>query len=428
MPRNTLLSLLAWSFLAVACGSGEAPSPLPPKSNPQEEPETPTPKPEEDQPTRPLTGYEGYMLLFEAGLSSIIVNIPDGVSELPSLRLMDRDGKLLDRDIYQELIKEVPALAVCCEMDLSASSKYFALMTKYDFTEGKYGPHTSRLTILRRSDLSLVKSIPIILPSKEFNEWVTGSCTTNAGDTYFAINSRRYRYLNRVDSEEMIPLQGLSSNYLRSAFSYEDKAYFVLRDDPNIYLFSNGSEKAQSIPIASKGGIRADNAAGDYRVLTDNDGRNFLFSLKESKVVATFWTSPSIGRGSYYDRKEGYLYFTTDTGSDAKMRSLYRIPLKLDNSSEQSPKAELYFRIGSRTEYDSRQGYFLTVGADPYTRKLYLSWLDQGRTGPAVENRTKMYQLPMLGKEEALPVKSLALYHLHRTYNISSIYHYRQLP
>lgn len=190
----------------------------------------------------------------------------------------------------------------------------------------------------------------------------------------------------------------------------------------------NGSEKAKSIPIASKGGIRADNAAGDYRVLTDNDGRNFLFSLKESKVVATFWTSPSIGRGSYYNTKEGYLYFTTATGSDAKMRSLYRIPLKLDNFSEQFPEAELYFRIGSRTEYDSRQGYFLTIGADPYTRKLYLSWLDQGRTGPAVENRTKMYQLPMLGKEETLPVKSLALYHLHHTYNISSIYHYRQLP
>ena len=431
MYRYLSLSMMG-IFLFCSCGRGgdspivsnpnnkttETPSTKP--SNPQ----TPAkPKePKKPKPNRPLTGYEGYMMFSDAGYTQVPVNIPIGVQSLPHLWLVDREGNWLGRDIYKELIDKDPELEGCCESSLSVSSRYLALVLKYDFGhEG--GRHASRAVLINRQTMELESSVRILQPESWSNEWVKKAFTLSDGSAYLAFTNKHYYRLD-PKTKKLSPLSGVPQyRFVKYAYAYEDRGIFTMQDDANVYMFKVGSSTAEKIGIkyahASVEGIANND---DYCLLKDKDGRYFLFSLSESRVLATFRTDVSIGRSFYYDEETQGLYFAGIGPSDAHQRSIYRIKIE-ESDKEQYYKGNLYYRISGRTEADSRQGYFLSVSYSTSTNKIYVSWLDQGRSGPAVENRTKMVVLPLAPMNGALPVKSEKTFEVRGTYNINSTFY-----
>lgn len=412
-----ITSLMFGVFLLCSCSRGED-SPIKPEPP---KPVIPQPRP---KPQRPLSGYEGYMIIADGGLSHIPINIPSGVLTRPRLWLMDREGNIKD-DVYKHLIEQDPDLDLVCETQLVASSRYISLLARYDFL-AKGHQHRSRLILIDRKTLKLTSSLQIAQPESWSNEWVRKSFVLSDGTAYLAFTQKHFYRLD-AKSGLYTKLEGLPPRFVTSAAAYEDKGFFTLEDDTHLYLFRAGHTKAERLSLQAHGGITVVASVGQYCLLQDHDSRYFLFSLIEGKALATFRLSAPAGRSIYYDAEQGHLYYTGIGNSDAQKRSLYRVSLAQGVEQEQNLHSVLYYRIAGRTEVDSRQGYFLSLGYNPTTDKLYLSWLDQGRTGPAVENRTKLVALPLEKSAEKLPVTQTRTYELRQTYDVNNILYLSQV-
>ena len=201
MYRYLSLSMMG-IFLFCSCGRG-GDSPIVSNPNnkttetPPTKPQTPAkPKePKKPKPNRPLAGYEGYMMFSDAGYTQVPVNIPIGVQSLPHLWLVDREGNWLGRDIYKELIDKDPDLEGCCESSLSVSSRYLALVLKYDFGHDG-GRHASRAVLINRQTMELESSVRILQPEAWSNEWVKKAFTLSDGSAYLAFTNKHYYRLD----------------------------------------------------------------------------------------------------------------------------------------------------------------------------------------------------------------------------------------
>lgn len=403
------------AFVLYSCGGHEGTTPI----DPTPEHVAPTPKPV-PQPSgdRPLTGYEGYMILSDGGIAHIPSHFPTNVLRPPHLWLMDREGNIKE-DLYRAMVMQEPLLDLCCETNLSVGSRYLAFMAQYDFSES-LRRQGSRIILVDRQTLKYSKSVGVNIPNAKEGERVRQSFTLSDGSTYMSFGKNQ-SYLLNTENGSMSQLKGLPKSFVSGSGSYEDKGYFTVDDDPNIYLYRKGSDRAEALPISLSGGVKPISGIDSVALFVDNDGRYYLFSLKEEKVLAVFRTTERVGRRFYYDSETSDLYYTGDGIGDAIKRSLWRVHIDLSHRGEQTLKSQLYYRIAGRTESDSRQGYFLSIGYNPTTKLLYLSWLDQGRTGPAVQNRTKMVALPLSSDNVNLPVRAVKEYELKDTYDIRSI-------
>ena len=416
---------LALSLLT-ACG--DKPTPLP-QPTPTPTP-VPTPTPE---PTPPAyKDYEGYTLIFNQGLASVLTSQPDGVGVASSLSLLDREAKTLlpvFSDKATPLNKEYDGQGYLCEGTLSEAGDYLAYMAKYDFTDDS--EHASRLLLFDRRTMRLTKSLRISQPDGD--EWVRQSFTLDDGTTYLSFDKKHFYRLD-PETGKMTPLSGLYG-YASGGAAWQDKGYFFVREKAVAYAFDKGSTSARQIPIARSGAYIKDvfRVGDEWLILRDTANRYYLFSMKEGKVTAIFTLSEAIGRSATFDPATFRLYYSGGdpnlNGGEARERSVYSAQLdSLRPASEvQGLTSQLLYTIAGRNESNNRQGFKMQVGYHPYLNVVLVAYLDQGRSGPLLHDLTKLLllQLPTTPSES---VKELRTFDLHYASDVSLLSVIRPRP
>ena len=408
--------------LLTACGDKSTPLPQPqPKPTPTP---TPTPPPTPQPPA--YEGYQGYTILFNQGLASVLTSQPSEVGVSPSLFLLDRKGEQLT-SVFSEKGAEgnsdFEGKGEICEGTLSRAGDYLAYLAKYDFTGSK---HASRLFLFDAKTMKIVKNLLIRQPN-DGDEWVRQSFTLSDGSTYLSFDKKHYYRLD-VETGEMKPLTGIWG-FASGGASWEDHGYFFVRYGTEAFAFDKGSLAARKIPIALSGATIKEvlRAGEEWLVLKDSSARYYLFSMKEGKVVARFTLTEQVGRSICYDARSQRLYYSGSTsdqgGSDAKERSVYtaKLTLQSEGNSVQGLMSTRYYTIAGRTEADNRQGYKMQVGLNPDLDQLYVSYLDQGRSGPLLHDLTKVLVFSLF-KEDNVPAKKLRELDLHYAADVNAIF------
>ena len=400
--------VFAFSLLS-ACGG---------KSTPISEP-APTPIPSPAPPTLPvLKDYEGYTLIFNHGLATVLTSQPDGTGVAPSLTLLDREGKSLTSVFSNSetpLNKTYEGQGDICEGSMCEAGDYLAYMAKYDFSSSK---HASRLLLLDRKTMRVTKSLRISQPDGD--EWVRQSFTLDDGTTYLSFDKKHFYRLD-PKTEQMTALSGIFG-YPTGAAAWGDKGYFFVRYESTAYAFDKGSTSARKIPITRSGAQIKDvfRAGGQWLILRDTSNRYYLFSMKEGKVTAIFTLSEAIGRSVTFDPATFRLYYSGGdpnlNGGEAKERSVYSAQLNEHRPATevQGLTAQRLYTIAGRNESNNRQGFKMQVGYHPYLNVVLVAYLDQGRSGPLLHDLTKLLllQLPEQGGGQAKLLRTIDLHYV----------------
>lgn len=400
--------VFAFSLLS-ACGG---------KSTPISEP-APTPIPSPAPPTLPvLKDYEGYTLIFNHGLATVLTSQPDGTGVAPSLTLLDREGKSLTSVFSNSetpLNKTYEGQGDICEGAMCEAGDYLAYVAKYDFSGSK---HASRLLLLDRKTMRVTKSLRISQPDGD--EWVRQSFTLDDGTTYLSFDKKHFYRLD-PETEQMTALSGIFG-YPTGAAAWGDKGYFFVRYESTAYAFDKGSTSARKIPITRSGAQIKDvfRAGGQWLILRDTSNRYYLFYMKEGKVTAIFTLSEAIGRSATFDPATFRLYYSGGdpnlNGGEAKERSVYSAQLDehLPSSEVQGLTAQRLYTIAGRNESNNRQGFKMQVGYHPYLNVVLVAYLDQGRSGPLLHDLTKLLllQLPEQGDSQAKLLRTIDLHYV----------------
>ena len=400
--------VFAFSLLS-ACGG---------KSTPISEP-APTPIPSPAPPTLPvLKDYEGYTLIFNHGLATVLTSQPDGTGVAPSLTLLDREGKSLTSVFSNSetpLNKTYEGQGDICEGSMCEAGDYLAYVAKYDFSSSK---HASRLLLLDRKTMRVTKSLRISQPDGD--EWVRQSFTLDDGTTYLSFDKKHFYRLD-PETGAMTPLSGIFG-YPTGAAAWLDKGYFFVRYESTAFAFDKGSTSARKVPITRSGAQIKDvfRAGGQWLVLRDTSNRYYLFSMKEGKVTAIFTLSEAIGRSATFDPATFRLYYSGGdpnlNGGEAKERSIYSAQLDGHRPATevQGLTAQRLYTIAGRNESNNRQGFKMQVGYHPYLNVVLVAYLDQGRSGPLLHDLTKLLllQLPEQGVGQAKLLRTIDLHYV----------------
>ena len=400
------------------------------KSTPISEP-APTPIPSPAPPTLPvLKDYEGYTLIFNHGLATVLTSQPDGTGVAPSLTLLDREGKSLTSVFSNQetpLNKTYEGQGDICEGAMCEAGDYLAYMAKYDFSSSK---HASRLLLLDRKTMRLTKNLRITQPDGD--EWVRHSFTFDDGTTYLSFDKKHFFRLD-PETGKMTALTGIYG-YPTGAASWQDKGYFFVSYESAAFAFDKGSTAAHKVPIALSGAqIKDIFRMGAQVILRDTANRYYLFDLAAGKVLAVFTLSEPIGRSATIDPATHRIYYSGGTpnlnGAEAKERSVYTATIDTSRpaSEVQGLTSQLLYTIAGRTEANNRQGFKMQVGYHPYLNVVLVSYLDQGRSGPLLHDLTKLLllQLPTSPSES---VKELRTFDLHYASDISLLSVIRPRP
>ena len=400
------------------------------KSTPISEP-APTPIPSPAPPTLPvLKDYEGYTLIFNHGLATVLTSQPDGTGVAPSLTLLDREGKSLTSVFSNQetpLNKTYEGQGDICEGAMCEAGDYLAYMAKYDFSSSK---HASRLLLLDRKTMRVTKSLRITQPDGD--EWVRHSFTFDDGTTYLSFDKKHFYRLD-PETGKMTALTGIFG-YPTGAAAWGDKGYFFVRYESAAFAFDKGSTAARKVPIALSGAqIKDIFRMGAQVVLRDTANRYYLFDLATGKVLAVFTLSEPIGRSVTIDPATHRIYYSGGTpnlnGAEAKERSVYTATIDTSRpaSEVQGLTSQLLYTIAGRTEANNRQGFKMQVGYHPYLNVVLVSYLDQGRSGPLLHDLTKLLllQLPTTPSES---VKELRSFDLHYASDVSLLSVIRPRP
>ena len=387
------------------------------KSTPISEP-APTPIPSPAPPTLPvLKDYEGYTLIFNHGLATVLTSQPDGTGVAPSLTLLDREGKSLTSVFSNQetpLNKTYEGQGDICEGAMCEAGDYLAYMAKYDFSSSK---HASRLLLLDRKTMRVTKSLRITQPDGD--EWVRHSFTFDDGTTYLSFDKKHFYRLD-PETGKMTALTGIFG-YPTGAAAWGDKGYFFVRYESAAFAFDKGSTAARKVPIALSGAqIKDIFRMGAQVVLRDTANRYYLFDLATGKVLAVFTLSEPIGRSVTIDPATHRIYYSGGTpnlnGAEAKERSVYTATIDTNRpaSEVQGLTSQLLYTIAGRTEANNRQGFKMQVGYHPYLNVVLVSYLDQGRSGPLLHDLTKLLllQLPEQGRGQAKLLRTIDLHYV----------------
>lgn len=400
------------------------------KSTPISEP-APTPIPSPAPPTLPvLKDYEGYTLIFNHGLATVLTSQPDGTGVAPSLTLLDREGKSLTSVFSNQetpLNKTYEGQGDICEGAMCEAGDYLAYMAKYDFSSSE---HASRLLLFDRKTMRLTKNLRITQPDGD--EWVRHSFTFDDGTTYLSFDKKHFYRLD-PETGKMTALTGIFG-YPTGAAAWGDKGYFFVRYESAAFAFDKGSTAARKVPIALSGAqIKDIFRMGAQVVLRDTANRYYLFDLATGKVLAVFTLSEPIGRSVTIDPATHRIYYSGGTpnlnGAEAKERSVYTATIDTSRpaSEVQGLTSQLLYTIAGRTEANNRQGFKMQVGYHPYLNVVLVSYLDQGRSGPLLHDLTKLLllQLPTTPSES---VKELRTFDLHYASDVSLLSVIRPRP
>ncbi len=414
--QTTHLLLLTLGLLGgVACARQEAPRELGTQT-----PTTPSePKP---TPQRPYTGYEGYTLLYDAGLVQVLTAQPDAVGGTPHLYLLDREGKVAG-EVLADHLRDYEGRGSFCDGSLTEAGPYLALLAKYDFTDER--KHQSRLLLLDKRSLKLVSNRLFAQPGLGGDQWVRQSFTLADGSTYLSFDKRSY-YLLSKEGMEMTKLS-MPLAYAKGAYAWGDKGYFFLDKDEAVYQFSSGQVKPTRLPLFAGTSVhRVYPAGGAWLVLRDQQARYQLFSMATGKVVARFHLGEPAGRTMVYDEPTKRIFYGGDkngrTGADAKERSVFvsHLTEQAFQTAGAAPwlPSEPFYRLTGRTESDNTIGMQLQLGLVADRRQLLVSWLDEGRGGPHLHPVSKAVSLSL----DASPAVSLSSYTFHQASDIRLIF------